>query len=239
MSLYVGTSGWAYREWKPGFYPSRLPQRRFLEHYADNLSACEINATFYRLQDPATFERWSQAVPEDFRFVAKAHRRLTHTRKMDIGDDWRDFYERFVETISTFGPRLGAVLFQFPPNRSYDERVLGALLSSLTLTVPFAMEFRHPSWNRPAVTDAVASAGGTVCVAETTSRAPGRLPPGPIAYVRLRAERYGRRARARWHALLEREAEQRDVYAFTKHEGVEAEDPCGGIGLARWLMHRP
>ncbi|CAN0490284.1 unnamed protein product, partial [Phaeothamnion confervicola] len=81
-SLHVGTSGWAYREWKPAFYPEGLAQDRFLGHYGSVLSACEINATFYRLQSESSVERWAGAVPPDFRFAVKAHRRLTHTASL-------------------------------------------------------------------------------------------------------------------------------------------------------------
>ncbi|MDQ4094763.1 MAG: DUF72 domain-containing protein, partial [Actinomycetota bacterium] len=72
MTLFVGTSGWAYREWKPDFYPAELPQARFLAHYGRQLSACEINATFYRLQSESTFTKWATAVPDDFRYSIKA-----------------------------------------------------------------------------------------------------------------------------------------------------------------------
>jgi uncharacterized protein YecE (DUF72 family) len=74
MALYVGTSGWAYKQWKPGFYPEGLPQARFLEHYSTALNSCEINATFYRRQAESTFEKWARAVGDEFRFTTKAHR---------------------------------------------------------------------------------------------------------------------------------------------------------------------
>ncbi len=77
MTLYVGTSGWAYKEWKPGFYPEGLPQSRFLEHYATKLTAVEINATYHRRQEESTLKKWVDAVPEDFRFVVKGHRAIT------------------------------------------------------------------------------------------------------------------------------------------------------------------
>ena len=81
----------------------------------------------------------------------------------------------------------------------------------------------------------IAAAGGTVCVGETAGAVLPRLPDGPFAYVRLRADRYSPEARGAWRDLLEREAAGRPVYAFAKHEGLEAGDPFGGIGLAEWL----
>ena len=80
MSLHVGTSGWAYREWRPAFYPEGLPQDGFLAHYASRLTACEINATHYRLQTADAVANWVAQTPESFRFATKAHRRRTHGR---------------------------------------------------------------------------------------------------------------------------------------------------------------
>src|SRR5688572_5920217 len=99
MTLYIGTSGWAYKEWKPEFYPSETKQREFLGHYASKLSACEINATFYRLQKNETFERWAAEVPDDFRFSIKAHRRLTHSKSIAPTDEQGEFLGAFLKSL--------------------------------------------------------------------------------------------------------------------------------------------
>lgn len=238
MALYVGTSGWAYREWKPDFYPAEIPQRRFLEHYCSALTACEINATFYRMQSPATFEKWSSATPDTFRFTTKVHRALTHSRSIALDDDRRPFFDAWLASVRQLGPRLGAVLFQLPPYRRRDDDALGALLAALPSETRAAFEFRHESWDDDVVTKTIAEAGGTVCISNTTGDVPESLPPGPLAYVRLRTERYSPEARAGWLTLLQREATERDVFAFAKHEGIPAEDEFGGIGLAQWLCRR-
>ncbi len=98
---------------------------------------------------------------------------------------------------------------------------------------PFRDEFEDIHMN---VEARLAEAGGTLCVGETAGAVPPRLPDGRLAYVRLRAERYEPEARAGWRDLLEREAADRSVYAFTKHEGVPAGDPYAGVGLAEWLV---
>ena len=231
MSLYVGTSGWAYREWKPGFYPPNVPQRRFLEHYAATLSACEINATFYQLQTETTMQRWAAATPSGFRFTVKAHRRLTHAKV--IGN--AEFLGTFLNTLTPLTPHLGAILFQFPPHRQRDDDALGRLLETRPADLPYAFEFRHESWSSLEVEGRIAAAGATVCVAETSGSPPPALPQGPIAYVRLRSERYSRRSRTAWRRALTEEGGRRDTYAFTKHEGLPSDDPYGGVGLAAWL----
>lgn len=236
MSLHVGTSGWAYREWRPAFYPEGLPQSRFLDHYAATLGACEINATHYRLQPEAVVERWARATPEGFRFAAKAHRRLTHSRALPPAEGAGEFLERFLESLTPLGDRLGAILLQFPPARERDDAALAGLLGCLPPGLPTALEFRHDSWRAPEVEEAIAAAGGTVCVSETAGAVLERLPAGPLAYVRLRADRYSPEAREGWRELLVREASARPVFAFAKHEGLEAGDPFGGVGLAEWLV---
>lgn len=236
MTLFVGTSGWAYREWKPDFYPADLPQSRFLEYYGNTLAACEINATFYRLQTEATFARWLAFTPDSFRFSVKAHRRLTHSKEMAPGPEQRAFLQTFLGSLSTLGPRLGAVLFQFPPRRSRDDEQLARLLEALPAATAYAFEFRHETWDSAEVRDRLAAAGSTVCISDSTGAVPEALPPGPVAYVRLRAERYTDDNREGWARLLQREAKERHVFAFTKHEGTPADDPYAGVGLARWLM---
>jgi uncharacterized protein YecE (DUF72 family) len=232
VALFIGTSGWAYGEWKGGFYPPGLSQARFLQYYASVLGACEINATFYRLQSAETFERWRKATPERFRFAVKGHRRLTHARQ--IGGDTA-FIDEFAASITPLGERLGCLLLQFPPHRERDEAGLSRLLERLP-PLPIAVEFRNESWG--GIEEWMAERGGTVCVAEAEGRAHERLPPGPIAYVRLRGERYDERSRAAWLELLQSEAESRDVYAFAKHRDVPAGDPFTGVGLAEWLVNR-
>jgi len=233
VTLYLGTSGWAYKEWKPDFYPADLPQTRFLEHYGTALNACEINATFYRLQAPETFTKWAAETPGSFRFAIKAHRRLTHSKS--IAPDDRSFLDAFLKSVATLGPRLGVVLFQFPPYRRHDIEQLDALLAALPKSTCYAFEFRHESWNRAEVAERIATAGATVCISNTDGTVPEALPPGPIAYVRLRTDRYSAEARDGWLRLLTSEGHRRDVFAFTKHEGIPAGDPFGGIGLAQWL----
>lgn len=235
MSLHIGTSGWAYREWKPAFYPEHLPQRAFLRHYASVLGGCEINATFYRLPSESTVRRWAAETPDTFRFAVKVHRRLTHAATLgDAG--WQEFLARFLDSIAPLGDRLGCLLIQLPEARQRDDGLLGAVVDALPPGLPFAAEFRHPSWEHPAIDEMLVAAGGTRCLAETEgATAPARLPAGPLAYVRMRGDRYADPVRGAWAALLRREAAERPVYAFAKHKDVPAGDPETGIGLAEWL----
>jgi uncharacterized protein YecE (DUF72 family) len=237
MPLFVGTSGWDYREWKGAFYPSDLPQARFLEHYSSRLQSCEVNTTFYGLQSKETFARWVASTPPDFRFAVKTHRRLTHAKYVDSAAE-DDFLGEFLESITPLGNRLACLLLQFPAYRERDDEGLGRLLASIPTRLRYALEFRHESWQADEVENRIAGAGGTVCFSDISGPPPKFLPPGPIAYVRLRADRYTEAERTGWLTLLEREAQHRNVYAFAKHRDVPADDPFTGVGLAQWLVSR-
>lgn len=234
MALYVGTSGWAYREWKPAFYPNGIGQARFLGHYCSVFNACEINTTFYRVHDRTVVERWARATPETFRFTAKVHRRLTHARK--ISDSQRAaFLAGFAESLAPLSPRLTVLLWQFPATFERDDDALAGLLAAVPTGVHSSFEFRHGSWSDERVDRALWEAGVTRCLAEDEGGAPEALPPGPVAYVRLRADRYDDAARRSWLALLRAEARERDVYVFAKHRDAPADDAHTGLGLAGWL----
>lgn len=236
MSLYVGTSGWSYKEWKDGFYPADLPQSLFLEYYGQHLSACEVNATFYRLQSDSTFEKWSESVPAEFRFASKAHRGITHRKDFAPDSERGQFLQTYIDSLSPLGSKLACVLFQFPPFVKRDDDALDGLLGAIAGELRFACEFRDESWEDDAVTARVAEAGGTICVSETEGEVPEALPAGPLAYIRIRGQKYSPAARKRWLELLGSEGAKRDVFAFAKHEGIPAGDPYGGVGLAQWLF---
>ena len=230
MSLFVGTSGWAYKEWKPDFYPADLPQKRFLEHYATKLTAVEINATYHRRQEETTLKNWVASVPEDFRFVVKGHRAITPRAQEPA------LLNEFLSDMQTLGPQLAAVFFQFPLKRDGNEEGFEKFLANLDGSVPAAFDLKHASWHTPDIAARVADAGATLCLSDREGKAPDALPRGPIGYVRLRGGTYSKKERAKWKSLLETEAAERDVYVFVKHDEGPG-DEYTGVGLAQWLLH--
>jgi uncharacterized protein YecE (DUF72 family) len=236
VALYVGTSGWAYAEWRGAFYPQRLPQSRFLEHYGSVLTACEVNATFYRIQPPSALERWAAAVPDRFRFTVKAHRRLTYRKRLAVDEGVAAFADEFLASLAPLAPKLGCLLIQIPEFVERDDAALAGLLDLLPDGLGFACELQHSSWEAPEVSEMLAERGGTICLREEQGAVPTELPPGPIAYVRLKGLHYADESRDALLALLERESAGRDVYVFARHKEVPADDPHTGLGLARWLL---
>lgn len=143
-SAYVGTSGWNYDSWRERFYGNR-PKKEWLRFCAERFTAIEVNATHYRLQSKETFRRWRGETPPSFRFAVKAHRYLTHNKKLK--DPLPSIALERVRA-SGLGPKLAAVLWQLPPNLHKNlERLEGfARALGRFRRVRHAIEFRHESW---------------------------------------------------------------------------------------------
>ncbi|MGH7589664.1 MAG: DUF72 domain-containing protein [Gemmatimonadota bacterium] len=221
MNLWVGTSGFAYKEWKGAFYPEELSDKEMLPHYASRLPAVEINNTFYRMPTEKLLLGWAAQVPERFRFSIKASRRITHQKKLA---DAAEETEYLLRTVSVLADRMGPVLFQLPPYLRKDDALLTSFLDLLPSTVPATFEFRHASWLDDATLDQLAARGVALCVAETEEGldAP-RLGTAGWGYLRLRRTDYTEEDLVAW---AERVASQgwSDAYVFFKHED-EAEGP--------------
>ena len=120
MPTRVGTSGYNYPEWKGHFYPATLSAAKMLPYYAERFSTVEINYTFYRMPTEKLLAGWSAATPAGFTFTLKAPKRITHEARLkNCGDALR----QFLEVAGTLGPKLGALLFQLPPNFKKDMSV--------------------------------------------------------------------------------------------------------------------
>jgi uncharacterized protein YecE (DUF72 family) len=118
----VGISGWTYAPWRGVFYPDRLPHARELAYAAEHFSTVEINGTFYSLQRPSSFARWSDATPEDFVFSVKGSRFITHMLRLrNVEQALANF---FASGILLLKPKLGPILWQFPPTFSFNASLL-------------------------------------------------------------------------------------------------------------------
>lgn len=234
--LFVGTSGFAYKEWVGPFYPPGTKGPAMLGYYAGQFSSVEVNYTFRRSPTASMMEDWSAATPEGFVFALKANQGITHfARLKDTGER----LGRFLEAVAPLGPRLGPVLFQCPPNLKYDPDVLDGFLAALAAAGPvrprYAMEFRHPSFDTDEVREKLAAAGVALCVADPppggTPGPPGDDQPtrsgfvrtGDFAYVRLRGTGYDAKTLEGWGTSFRSALEEGiDVYCYLKHEDSAA-----------------
>jgi len=229
--LFAGTSGWAYPNWKPGFYPEKLAQKKFLSYYSTQLNTVEVNFTFRQLVKETTIQNWLKETPGDFRFAIKAHQVITHIKRLK---GTADFVPRFLATIEPLAAaeKLSAVLFQLPPNLKFDPDLLRDFVAALPHSVPAAFEFRHESWFVDETWDVLREKHVAVCVAETETRTTPDVVTADFAYYRFRKPAYTPDERK---AMLERIeqhlADGRNVYAYFKHE----ETPEGALYAAELL----
>ena len=217
--LFVGTSGFAYKEWIGPFYPPGTKSAGMLGYYAGQFDSVEVNYTFRRSPTAAMMEGWSAATGDTFVFSLKANQGITHfARLKDTGER----LGRFLEAVVPLGPRLGPVLFQCPPNLKYDPPVLDGFLADLAATPGrnrFAMEFRHPSFDSDEVRSRLADAGVALCIGDTEEAPATFRWTGDFAYVRLRGTGYEPQALEGWGASFRSALEEGvDVYCYLKHE---------------------
>jgi uncharacterized protein YecE (DUF72 family) len=216
MRLWVGTSGYSYKEWKGGFYPAKLPDGDMLRTYASRLPAVEINNTFYRLPKPEVLEGWAAQVSGDFRFVLKASRRITHIKRLrDAGDETAYLYQ----TAISLGPHMGVVLFQLPPNFQKDLPRLQAFLDLLPAGRGAAVEFRHESWFDDEVYGALRAAGCALCQVDSDEAPLENLTATTSwGYLRGRKGKYTKKGVGQLADLVRAQPWQ-EAYIFFKDEG--------------------
>ncbi|GAQ85151.1 hypothetical protein KFL_002210160 [Klebsormidium nitens] len=143
-TLYVGTSGWDYKDWKGPVYPEKLSKKDWFSHYCSVFSTVEVNNTFYRLPAPEVFAAWGQQAPEGFTYALKFSRFGSHMKKLT---DPQGTVGLFVERASHLGGSLaGPVLVQLPPRFSANAPRLDAFLSEVPRGARWAVEMRDPSW---------------------------------------------------------------------------------------------
>jgi uncharacterized protein YecE (DUF72 family) len=216
--LFAGTSGFAYPQWKPGFYPDSVPEKQFLKYYATRLNCVEVNYTFRRLPAAATLENWVKATPPGFLFCPKAHMRITHSLRLRNAEEFTGVFFRAIDPLRATR-RLGPVLFQLPPQLRYDHDLLAGFLPLLPPDVRCAFEFRHPSWLNDEVYQMLEQRNICLCLAESDKLETPKLVTADFVYFRLRKPDYTRGDLDEIGASVRQLAEQgKDVFVFFKHE---------------------
>jgi len=214
--IWVGTSGYNYPEWKGSFYPATLPASKMLPYYAERFPTVEINYTFYRAPNEKILDGWSKATPERFKLTLKAPKRITHDARLR---DCADRVRQFLATAAVLGPKLGALLFQLPPNLKKDVPLLEAFVDSFPPRVCAAFEFRHESWFDDVVFDVLRRRNLALCIADSERLSTPIELTADYAYFRLRDEGYTAEDIARWAELVrEKSAGRGDAFVYFKHE---------------------
>jgi uncharacterized protein YecE (DUF72 family) len=208
--LWIGTSGWQYRDWRPArgadetgyLYPAGLPQRLWLEHYADRFDVVEVNNAFYRLPERDTFAQWRERTPDGFVVAVKMSRYLTHIKRLR---DPAEPVARFLDRARGLGDKLGPVLLQLPPTLKADLEALDDTLSRFPAGVRVAVEPRHETWFTRECEDLLRRHGAALCWADRQGRPVTPLwRTADFGYLRFHEgsakpwPRYGRKALSSW-----------------------------------------
>ena len=215
MNLYVGTSGYSYKEWKGTFYPEDMPDKQMLRFYGERFRSVEINNTFYRMPKESVLEAWASDVPADFKFVLKASQRITHMQRLkDAGDS----VAYLLRVSGALQQRLGPLLFQLPPYLKKDATRLSEFLTLLPPNRRAAFEFRHQSWFDDEVFGLLREHHAALCIAEAENDL--EIPFVSTAdwgYLRLRRPDYGDPELKAWGNRVQQQGWQ-EAFIFFKHE---------------------
>jgi uncharacterized protein YecE (DUF72 family) len=221
--IHVGTSGWIYKHWRGVIYPKDLPTRDWYCFYAERFDTVEINNSFYGLPSEAAVREWTDQAPPGFVFAMKASRYLTHLKKLN---DPAQPLANVLDRARLFGPHLGPVLYQLPPNWHCNPERLRRFLELLPPDVVHVLELRDPSWYTDAVSELLTEHKVGFCIHDLRGVPTPEWVTAKTVYVRFHgptARAYaGGYPRERLRSWAEWMAEQRragrDVFAYFNNE---------------------
>lgn len=222
--LFVGTSGWQYAHWRGVFYPSKVPQRDWLPHFAESFRTVEVNNSFYNLPERSVFEHWRRATPDDFVFAVKMSRYLTHLKRLR---DPAEPVRRFMDRAEALGPKLGPVLIQLPPRMKANASLLDATLAQFDRSRRVAVEFRDDSWFRAEIREVLERRRAALCLADSPRRKQPMWRTTDWGFVRFHegtgehTPGYQRRALAGWVDTIARTwSGAEDVYVYFNNDAA-------------------
>jgi uncharacterized protein YecE (DUF72 family) len=212
--VFVGTSGYSYKEWKGSFYPEDLPASKMLRYYAERFPTVEANNTFYKMPSAKTLGDWLKQVPPSFVFAVKAPQRITHQQRLlDSGES----LTRFLAACDALGAQRGPILFQLPPFLKKDVDRLKNFLALVPRGVDAAFEFRHASWFDAETFEALRAHQAALVLSESEKLAAPVEATAPWGYLRLRREDYVDADLQKWAQTIAAQKWER-AYVYFKHE---------------------
>jgi uncharacterized protein YecE (DUF72 family) len=215
----IGTSGYQYNHWQPVFYPQHIPRKEWFTYYAKRFDTVEINNTFYQLPEPATFERWHDRAPRNFRYALKFSRYGTHLKKLK---DPKDILSKFLDRAEQLKTFLGPILVQLPPRWKPDAGRLAAFLSEAPRRHRWAVEFRDPSWLTDKIFSVLETHQAALCIHDMIPNHCRRLTTD-WTYLRFHGSRYAGsysdRSLSDWGDWINRRlSENSDLYAYFNND---------------------
>jgi len=221
MKIHVGTSGYAYQEWKGIFYPEKINPKEMLRFYSERFRTVEINNTFYHMPKESVLAAWAEQVPDDFIFSLKAPQVITHLKRLRNVSRETEYLFR---TLSALDRKLGPVLFQFPKSFRADRNLVQDFFGLIPGGLDCAFEFRSPSWLADEILDLLREKGSSLCIADADENpVEAILPTASWGYLRLRRSNYTDADLSQWLERILAQKWQR-AFVFFKHE-EEAKGP--------------
>ena len=210
MRIRVGTSGFAYKEWKGAFYPEKLPAAKMLAFYAERFETVEINNTFYRMPKPSALAGWARDVAgaPEFKFVLKAPVYLSFLHETAA---------MFFDVARTLGRRLGPIYVQLPPTKKKDAELLRKLLELVPRDLRVAIEPGNDTWFDDEIYDLLRARDAALCTIDDTKKEVPLVATASFGYLRLRRTKYTKAALAAWRDRI-RAQSWKDAWVFFKHE---------------------
>jgi len=220
--LRVGTSGYAFPEWRGPFYPPETPDEAMLGFYANRFPTVEINNTFYRMPKQHVVAAWAAQVPSTFLFALKASQRITHHARLK--PECADSVAYLLRMTAVLEDRLGPVLFQLPPNLKKDVDRLRRFLDLLPADRRFTIEFRHESWFDEDVLDALRARDIALCISEQEDFHSPVMSTAQWGYLRLHRPDYTPDTLRDWAGRVHAQT-WTDAYVFFKHDHAAGSGP--------------
>jgi uncharacterized protein YecE (DUF72 family) len=222
MNIHVGTSGFAYKEWKGKFYPEKISPKELLRFYSSRLNTVEINNTFYHMPNGTVLTSWADQVGGDFVFALKAPQVITHMKRLHHVSSETGY---LFKSLSILEKKLGAVLFQFPESFHADRALLKEFLALIPRAALCAFEFRSSSWLDDGTLDLLRQKKCSLCIADADEAPAGEIiSTATWGYLRLRRSDYTDADLSQWaEKVLAQKWEK--AFVFFKHEGEGAKGP--------------
>ncbi len=237
--IFVGVGGWNFAPWRGSYYPKGLAHAQELHYSSRQLTSIEINSTFYRLQTPATFQKWHDETPDGFVFSVKAPRFVTNRKSLaEAGSS----VERFLGSgVLRLGAKLGAINWQLAPTMQFDAQDLAKFLALLPRKVEgkalrHALEVRHTSFDNEEFVDLARTHQVAVVEAGDSDYPRIQARTAPFSYLRVMGAKasapkgYAPAALARWRERAQALARDGDVY-FYFISGAKERNPQAALAL--------
>jgi uncharacterized protein YecE (DUF72 family) len=238
--LFIGTSGWNYSSWRDDFYAG-VPRKWWLEYYSERFNALEVDGTFYHLLRENVATSWYERTPADFHFAIKAHRYITHLKRLE---PQAASFKLQRDSTAALGEKLAAMLWQLPPNLPKDMSKLVGFIAQLDSwrNVRHAVEFRDQSWFDDEVAALMARGRIAVCQSDSAAWPMWQAITTDLVFVRLHghestyASNYGPDSLRQWAEQIQQWlSDGRDVHVYFDND-AKGYAPWNAAYLAEILV---